>query len=263
MSTAAPEPVNPSLAPAARSGRWKTVAAWLLIVPVLIFIAIEVPTLLAERAIEMKRREIGRAGGKCEIRRSSPAWLQQIAGKEFHSFLDRSTIDGVVFSGEKINDAALSSLAGLTDVRFLVLEDTRITEKSLEVVSQLKTLQVLNIRNTPLQDLSRLEELPALESLMVDFSKVRNERFSSLARIPRLRLLSAASTQMSDAGLAALSKSSSLEELNISYANLGEHGLAPLQAMSNLKVLVLQKSVFNPTDLEEFKEKNPGCKVVL
>lgn len=262
MSMVTPEPVNPSLTSAA-SGRWMNLVALLLIIPVLLLIAIEVPTLLAERAIESKRREIGRAGGKCEIKRVSPAWLQQIAGEEFHSFLDRSTIDGVDFSGDKIDDASLNSLAGLKDIRYLNLEDSRVTEKSLGLISQLKTLQILNVRNTPLQDLSRLGELPALETLQVDFSKVRNEQFSALARIPRLRRLSAASTQMSDAGLAELSKSNSLEELNISYATLGEHGLTPLQAMTNLKLLVLQKSTFNATDLEAFKAAVPGCKVML
>lgn len=263
MSTASPIPANPTQTSVPRAGRWKNLVTLLLIVPVALFIAIEVPTLISERAVELKRREIGRVGGRCEIKRECPAWLKRIAGEDFHSFLDRSTIVGVNMSGEKIDDQSLSSLVGLTDVRYLTLEDSRVTEKGLEIVAQLKTLRMLNVRNTLLRDFSRLEALQELETLLVDFGKVRDEQFVTLTRIPHLRQLSASRTQMSDAGVAEISKSKSIEELNISYATLGEHGLAPLQGMTNLKVLVLEKSTYNPADLEAFKAAVPGCKVVL
>src|SRR5687768_12608233 len=113
MSTVSPEPAIPTLAPVAAANRWKNLVALGLVILIVLFIAVAVPTLLAERAFETKRREIARAGGKCEINRVSPAWLKQIAGEDSSSFLDRSIIEGVNFSGEKIDDEALNSLIGL------------------------------------------------------------------------------------------------------------------------------------------------------
>jgi Leucine-rich repeat (LRR) protein len=248
--------------PVVSPGRWGNLAALLLIVPAALFLAVAARTLIAERSIEKKRQEIGRAGGKCRITRDCPRWIKRIAGENFHSFLDRSRIVGVDMTGEKIDDLAVAALRGLTDVDYLSLEDSRVTEKGLEVVAGLKSLTKLNLRNTPVRDFSRLEELPALEMLMVDFSKARDADFGTLARLPRLRQLSASRTQMSDAGVAELSKIKTLEELNISYAMLGEHGLAPLQGHANLKLLVLENSQYNLADLEAFRASVPGCKVV-
>ncbi|MFO0427712.1 MAG: hypothetical protein ACK526_14195, partial [Planctomyces sp.] len=106
---------------------------------------------LHEQDIESRRRAIAVAGGKSELIRVVPGWLKSIAGEDFHSFLDQTTISKITMTGEKIGDEQVKALAAVSTVPTLTeldLEASNITSEGLASVILLKELRILNLSQT-------------------------------------------------------------------------------------------------------------------
>lgn len=243
---------------AAAAGKKILVAC--LVIPALAFIAIGISTMQAEQQTEQQRRGIAVVGGKSDIERHAPEWLQKIAGTDFHSFLDRTSLIKVTMAGEKIGDAELAKLAGLPEIRELNLRDSSITNEGLKTIAQLKSLRQLELRGTKISDVSPLAALPELEALSASFSEVRETNFESLQQFPKLRSFGAAGLKITDSGVAVLAKLSNLKALTINGAILSENGLQPLQGMKGLKVLSIKDCQCNPADVAALKTALPECK---
>lgn len=259
MSRPTVDPLNAAAAPK-RFSRLKLATVLLILIPLGLLVALEVPTLIAEQATEAKRREIAKAGGKCTLERRPPAWLQALAGSDFHSILDRTVIVGVSMTGPSIDDYHVRTLAGLPEVEFLEFEDAQVSALSLKTIGELKSLKSVNLSSTPIGDITDITRLPRLQQLNVSYTKLRDSQLSSLARLKNLRRVNAAGLQLTDAGVAHLAQCAALEELNISGAALGPNGLEPLQSLTELKSLVLRSCQLDPDDLRRLAAALPNCK---
>lgn len=261
MSTAPAEAAGH--APARKSGRpIGKIILFVLLVPLIAVIALELNTLRLQQKTERKRREIAMAGGRSEVVRQVPAWMQALAGEDFHSFFDQTAIVTVSMTGENVGDAQVAALSDLPHLTRLDLENSSISIEGLKTVSELKSLRELRLIGAKVTDISPLANLPNLEALRLDYcGRIQPEHLEALEQFPKLRVLGAAGLRLTDAGVAAIAKCTQLEELDITGATLSETGLRPLQQLKRLKLLRIAHSRYDPADLEAFQQAVPDCQV--
>ncbi len=80
-------------------------------------------------------------------------------------------------------------------------------------------------------------ELPALESLDLDGTKISDASLAEFEQFAGLKELSVASTRITDAGLAKISRLSRLEVLDLTGTAVTDAGVAKLAALKRLEVL--------------------------
>lgn len=245
------------------TNRFRKVLLAVVLAPLVVFIALGANALRVQNVMEQKRREVGMAGGRCEIERRVPAFLSAIGGQEFHTFLDDRVIVSVSMTGPKITDDRLASLNGLPDLVALDFQDANVTSAGLQSLANVKSLKQLNLANTQVTELSALAALPQLEHLKLDYSRqIQEEHLAALSQLSGLRTLSAKGLRLRDGGVAAIAQCTQLEDLNIGGAILGETGLAPLQQVKGLKRLNLEYAQVSRDDLAALRAALPECQVV-
>jgi len=262
MSTTPAKPAGQEgirIVPASR----RKVLLLVLLAPLIALVAVEANTVRLEQLTEQKRREIGAAGGRCELQRRVPAWLQPVFGENFHTFFDHTAIVGVTMRGAKVGDEQIAEIKDVPDLVRLDLEDASVSSAGLKSVSEIKSLMALNLVNTQVTDLTELTKLPALETLWLNFCpRIKAEHLPALANVPRLRTLGLGGARVTDDGVAALANCSQIEVLNLDGANLSDSGLRPLHALTRLKRLTLIYAKYSPADLDAFRQAVPDCQIV-
>jgi hypothetical protein len=247
--------------PATRSKTLRRALAIGLGVPLAAIVILELTTLLAEQQTEQQRQAIAIAGGKSELQRRVPGWLQTVMGADFHTFLDRTVIYKVSMTGEKIGDVEVSKVVDLPNLEILDLEDSTVTDASLPTLSRLKSLKLLSLVNTQVSDISALAELPVLDTLILNFSQVRDQGLAPLKQFPKLQTLGAGGLKLTDIGVQEIAQCQSLNGVNIAGANLGPTGLDPLMSLQELKFLSVKAAKYDPANLQALKTAHPGCTV--
>ena len=87
------------------------------------------------------------------------------------------TIERIDLNRQKITDADLDKLAGLTNLKYLGLHSAKIGAKGIEKIAALTTLVELELSYTALDDagLEKLKALPKLEKLFAYGTKVTKD----------------------------------------------------------------------------------------
>jgi hypothetical protein len=261
MSTIPAEPVNPAgvKKPPRPLGK---ILLLVLLIPLVAFIAVAANAVRLEQQTEKLRRQIGAAGGRSETERQVPGWLQPLVGANAHSFLDRTVIVGVTMTGDEIGDDQVAKVIDLPGLRWINLGESKVTSVGLASVGKLTSLQMVDLTNTQVSDLTELTKLPNLIDLRLDYcSKVEAEHLSALSKMPQLRALGGNGLRLTDEKVAMISVCTELEQLTMMGAKLGENGLAPLQKLKNLKRLKLTYSTYNPADLAALQKALPELQV--
>lgn len=132
---------------------------------------------------------------------------------------------------QKIDDAGLPHLRGLTNLTTLIIHTTRVSNAGLEHLKGLTNLRGLNLAHTRVTD-------PGLVHL---------------GGLTELLWLDLAGTRVSDAGLARLKSFTNLTELKLWLTKVGDAGLAHLKDMTQLTVLDLGSTQVNDAGLEYLK----------
>jgi Leucine-rich repeat (LRR) protein/beta-lactamase regulating signal transducer with metallopeptidase domain len=117
--------------------------------------------------------------------------------------------------GGKITDAGVEQFKGLTEMLYLVLNDTEITDAGLEHLRGLTRLQSLWLDSTPITGagLTHLKGLTNLSDLRLGDTRLTDVGLEHLKGLTALQRLNLAGTQVTDAGVQQLKKS--LPELAI------------------------------------------------
>ena len=121
----------------------------------------------------------------------------------------------------ELDSESVASLAGLTNLKSLYLEDIARSDGVVE--------------EAPL--FSRLPPLPRLEALGVHSPKFRDDDLRRLAVLPRLRSLDIQNTAVTTTGLAALASLESLEEVAVGGKAATGAGNKSLLKIKHLKTL--------------------------
>jgi hypothetical protein len=134
-------------------------------------------------------------------------------------------------SGTEITDSGLESLRALTALEYLSLRDNDITDGGLGNLKGMTSLGELDLSNTQVTDsgLEHLEELANLERLILDGTQITDAGLEHLERLTNLTYLDLRRTQVTDAGLEHLKALTNLVCLKIADTPVTREGVKKLQ----------------------------------
>ncbi|HEY4308210.1 MAG TPA: hypothetical protein VGN12_02060 [Pirellulales bacterium] len=254
------------------------------------FIGTKVKQARDEKAIAA---EILRAGGRVRYEhygidsstaQNSRTWFEQWIDLDLESHVINATL-----SGPTVTDDTIAHLAGLPQLRYLLLNNTNVSGTGLAKLAQLQSLRTLWISgNTtdPLTDealaaiarlpaltvlsmqkhdaqstrqpgavlgpdaLTPLARMPALTQLELSGPGFRDEHFRQLPQHKRLFTLSLTGTGVSDAGLAGIAVAMpELRSLRITSCPLTGVNFACLRSCQNLNSLSLYQCAITDDDV--------------
>lgn len=153
----------------------------------------------------------------------------------------------------EIGDLGLEALSRLKSLRRLNLSSTTVSDRGLRHLSELP-LESLNLSGTLIQvpmglppglvqldlsstsvsELDGVRKLPALRSLNLAYSDLKE---ANLTGLPPLEKLDLTGTDIGDAGLGLLASQGTLQDLRLNHGRFTEKGFAALEPLVNLRRL--------------------------
>ena len=120
------------------------------------------------------------------------------------------------FSTLNLTDELMKKVATIKEMEKLDVGHTKITDKSLEYMSELP-LRELDLSADAITDagLSYLAKIPTLKKLTITETGITDAGIATIARLPRLHVLIAAATKITDKGVSSLVSVPGLERLDV------------------------------------------------
>ncbi len=155
-----------------------------------------------------------------------------------------------LFIGETksaIPKGAFEYLASLTKLEELNLQDAKIEDEHLSVLSQFELLEDINLQATNVTDkgLQHLKKCRKVTRLNLAGTRASDVCISYLAGMTKLARLDLRDTLVTDKGLTALASFSQLESLVLSGTKVKGLGLKELSGLHKLSRLVLSQTAIN------------------
>jgi hypothetical protein len=176
-------------------------------------------------------------------------------------------------SNAGITDRSLRHFAALPIIKELRLENTewrpnssgsqaplnKVTDAGLAHVQGLTTLKNLSLRGLPISDegLYALSDLPSLEVLYLDRTKVRGPGLGRLKSLSKLRAIVLDGSTVTDEGLSHLAGASRLESLSLAGVPLTERGLEHLKSLPRLIRLDIRGCGLSAKAIDRFQVAFP------
>jgi hypothetical protein len=163
-----------------------------------------------------------------------------------------------------VSDAGLAHLAGLSSLTMLWLGGTQVGDAGLVHLAGMSRLMLLCLFKTRVSDagLARLERLSNLRTLWLGHTLVGDAGLAAhLEGLSRLTALGLNGTQVSDAGLAHLEGLSDLTWLDLRGMRIGDPGLAKLHALTRLRDLDLAGSPVSAAGIAAARKALPQCRI--
>lgn len=146
---------------------------------------------------------------------------------------------------EKITDAGLTHLNGLTKLRKLNLYGTQVSDEGLKLLGRLTNLEELNLSHTRVTDagLAHLNTFHHLKSLSLirhfNGTRISDDGLSHLTDLKILERLELHGTQVTDRGMKHLAGLKNLRHVGLGLTGVSGNGLAELKELPNLQSLSL------------------------
>ena len=231
-----------------------------------------------------------------ELHLPGPIWNRNADGNRDGSrdlrFLAKvTTIEKLTFSYHfldriRFRDSGLEEIAGLTNLRELVVRQAAIDGRALAPFRQLRSLDVTltrtndaGLRNvagmtrlrrlwagdTAITDngLEALSRLEALEDLDLHGTEITDAGLLHLKGLVRLRKLNLMGTRISDAGLDRLQAMTQLEELNLYRTHVTNAGLERLRNLKTLAEVDLPYTRATRAGVDALQKSVPGAKLIF
>ena len=166
-------------------------------------------------------------------------------------------------SNAKIDDEGLKHLIHLP-LRELWLQSTDITDASAATISEIKSLDFLQLNATKLSDvfLKQLAPMPKLEDLGLRGTLVTGEGMQHLQRHSKLRKLHLYHTDIDDAGVESLTQCKALTSIGLSSTKVTNRVFEHLAEMPNLTDVDLSANRSIRTELvRAFETAFPKCDI--
>ena len=163
----------------------------------------------------------------------------------------------VHLDGPHVTDVDLDQIKWLTELRFLSLSETRVTDATLEHLG-LTHLRHLYLEGTQVTDagLEYLKAATQLQYLSLDDTKVTDGGLGDLGELSELQVLSLNKTHVTDAGLEHLRGLSQLRDLSLNRTQITDVGLKYLRELKQLKRLSLDGTEVTDAGLQQLRELN-------
>lgn len=176
---------------------------------------------------------------------------------------DKRHLRHIYLKSAVASDAALARLVRLPMLEELVLDGRDVTQAGFAHLSTARDLRWLSLENCRVSDLSALSGMRRLGRLNLSARTHRPaERPSSpvdlgpLNSLPSLMMLHLTSIPIDDAGLAKIKRMSQLRSLGVAGAGITEAGLAHIATMPKVNQLALERTSIR--DLSELSPLLPG-----
>jgi hypothetical protein len=168
-------------------------------------------------------------------------WLRRVLGDDFFQ-----SVHTVELTNRDITDAGLENIGA--DL------------KHLECLSQ---LQWLDLSGTPItdSDLTYLTALSQLQRLDLVSTDVTDAGLEHLKCLNKLRVLNLARTQVTDAGLEVLTCFGQLKGLSLNDTRVTDAGMEHLRSLSQLRDLLLNRTQVTDTGVRNLRAALPKCNV--
>ena len=153
--------------------------------------------------------------------------------------------------------AHLSRCPGLRELRLSMMQPLRVTDAALRSLAGLTQLRVFEAGATPFTDagIAHLAPLANMEELWLDFNdRLGDASMIAIAKMTKLRILRFHGARgITDTGIAAIAGLRSLEDLQLGYAGLTNAGMTTIGEFANLRTLDLQHTQISDTGLANLK----------
>jgi hypothetical protein len=161
---------------------------------------------------------------------------------------------------EGMDDEMLSHLKDVELPRFEGFTLTRcpVTDEPLKLFRRCPAMNWANLEETRITDrgLEYLSEVKGFVGLRLNRTKVTDDGLKALVKLPKLRHLELEDIAVTDAGLKHLAQIEGLHTLYLRGTKITDAGLAHLQANKSLWALALDRTAVTDTGLAQFA--NPG-----
>lgn len=146
-------------------------------------------------------------------------------------------------NSKSISDKGITFLKGLP-IAQLFLGGTGISDKCLDELSQLKTLNTLDLSSTAITDqkLSSLANCPQLRELDLSKTNLAASNLSGLSGLKELRELNLSSTKINDKAMPSISGLQYMKKLNLSNTGVGNAGMNEVGKLEHLTSLDLSNT---------------------
>ncbi len=119
---------------------------------------------------------------------------------------------------------------------------------------------LMNWRGKP-GDLKHLQNLPALDQLLVVRQPRGNEMIPFVSSLKSLQILTLQHSNIDDKGLAALANLPKLRHLDVSHSEITDASIPKLASFGSVKTLVVSKSKLSQAGWEQLKAALPNARV--
>jgi hypothetical protein len=145
-------------------------------------------------------------------------------------------------NGTRVSDTGLAHFKGLTNLTSLRLDGTQVSDAGLVHLKGLSKLTMLALSDTPVSGagLEHLKGLRNLTELYLQNNQVSDEGLVHLKGLTNLTHFQLGGTRISGEGLAHLKGLTKLITLELSGTPIGDAGLAHLKGLTNLTQLDLK-----------------------
>ena len=162
-------------------------------------------------------------------------WLKTYAFlRASHPILAKVAWDRLLFGraidflrGDDVTDSLLAKISAYSNIQYLELDHTAITDYGLKFISSLTQLKTLSLRGTKVTDagLVKLHALRKLQKLNVEDTDITGVGFGQLGGLGDLRDLAQANRSwIDDSGLDRISSLSSLRSLGMQHTRISDAG---------------------------------------
>ena len=126
----------------------------------------------------------------------------------------------------------MEGLAGLKELRRLLLRDTMVTDEGLKHLAGLTQLEELDLSGTRATDrgIEFLRKLTAMRKLNLLGARATDASMDMLAGMKHLQVVNLYRTQMTNAGLARLQELKELTDVDLRYSRVSSNGVESLRA---------------------------------
>jgi len=165
--------------------------------------------------------------------------------------------------GPPITDAGLELLRNMKRLEVLRLRGTNVTDSVLKHLKGMPKLRTLDLGATRVTDaaLETIADLTNLEELGLDFTQVTDAGLPHLAKLTKLRSLHLNGTQVTDAGMEHLGRLASLEFLSLFGTSVTDAGLRSLRELPQLKGLWPPRAATSDAGIKDLQRALPNAKI--
>ena len=189
-----------------------------------------------------------------------PEWLRNLIGidyfadvagvgiegtnEESNAVLTLPRLRGLDLVGPRIDDSVIARLKGTTELRYLSIRNTSVSDAGWEPLAHLHRLKILSLFGSHITDstLLQVRDLTDLTNLTLVDTQISDFGLEHLTRLCRLHDLWLDGEKITDSGLQNLKSLTSLRFLNIDRAKVTDAGVQKLKkSLPGLEVSLLKQ----------------------